>query len=117
MSWQRYQYYEFFPRSVPRKPKGGIKAQSKRGTFGQSWCAQRWVAVLESFHIGARLGQGRSYARRRQVLSIDIEKGRVTAEIQGSRSRSYDFVIKVKTLSVLNPLGCGRQRCMLCGAS
>jgi len=63
MSWQRYGYYrDFFPRSVPRKAKGGIKAQSKRGSFGESWWAKRWIAVLESFQIGARLGRGRSYA-------------------------------------------------------
>jgi len=99
MSWRRYRYYDFFPRSTPKKAKGGIKAQSKRGGFGQSWWAKRWIAVLESFHIGAPLGRGRSYARRGQVLSIDIDKGRVTAEVQGSRSRPYSVLIKVKTLS------------------
>ena len=99
MSWQRYRYYDFFPRSTPKKTKGGIKAQSKRGSFGESWWAKRWIQVLESLHIGARLGRGRSYARRGQVLSIAIDKGRVTAGVQGSRSRPYDVVIKVKTLS------------------
>ena len=98
--WYRYhRYYDFFPRSVPRKAKGGIKAQSKRGAFGGSWWARRWIAVLEGFDIGARLGRGRSYARRGQVLSINIDKGRVSAKVQGSRSRPYDVVIKVKTLS------------------
>jgi len=38
MSGQRYQYHDFFPRSTPRKTKGGIKAQSKRGKFGEG----RW---------------------------------------------------------------------------
>jgi uncharacterized Zn finger protein len=101
MSRQRYRYYEVFARSTPRKAKGGIKAQSKRGTFGESWWAKRWVALLEGFHIGARLGRGRSYARRGQVLSIDIDKGRVAAEVQGSRPRPYDVAIKVKTLSAV----------------
>ena len=40
--------------------------------FGQSWWAKRWIAVLESFDIGGRLGRGRSYARNGQVLSIDV---------------------------------------------
>ena len=97
--YRYHRYYDFFPRSVPRKAKGGIKAQSKRGTFGGSWWARRWIAVLEGFDIGARLGRGRSYARRGQVLSINIDKGRVSAKVQGSRSRPYDVVIKVKTLS------------------
>jgi len=100
MSWQRYGYYrEFFPRSVPRRAKGGIKAQSKRGSFGESWWAKRWSAVLESFQIGARLGRGRSYARNGQVLDIEVNKGRVTAKVQGSRPKPYSVAIEVKPLS------------------
>ena len=85
--------------SIPREAKGGIKAQSKRGTFGESWWARRWIAVLESFNIGARLGRGRSYARRGQVLSIEIDKGKVDAKVQGSRPKPYHIKLEVKTLS------------------
>ena len=45
------------------------------------------------------LSRGRSYARKGQVLSIAIEKGRVTAKVQGSRPKPYDITIEVKTLS------------------
>ncbi|HOV86626.1 MAG TPA: SWIM zinc finger family protein [Syntrophobacteraceae bacterium] len=96
MSWR---YYDHFPRSTPKAAKGGIKAQSKRGGFGNSWWAKRWIAVLESFNIGERLGRGRSYARRGQVLSIDIEKGKVKARVQGSRPRPYEVALQVKVLS------------------
>ena len=92
--------YRYFPPSIPREAKGGIRAQSKRGSFGQSWWARRWIAVLEGFRIGARLNRGRSYARRGQVLSISIEKGLVRAEVQGSRPRPYEVAIKVKRLSI-----------------
>jgi uncharacterized Zn finger protein len=95
----RWDYYDYFRPSVPRSVKGGIKAQSKRGTFGESWWARRWIAVLESFDIGARLGRGRSYARRGQVLSIEIDKGEVRAKVQGSRSKPYNIKIHIKTLS------------------
>jgi len=91
--------YPRFKRSIPREAKGGIKAQSKRGTFGESWWARRWIAVLESFNMGARLGRGRSYARRGQVLSIEIDKGKVSAKVQGSRPKPYDVKFQVKTLS------------------
>jgi uncharacterized Zn finger protein len=96
--WYR-DFYPRYPRSQPRQAKGGIKAQSKRGAFGESWWAKRWIAVLESFDIGARLGRGRSYARRGQVLSVDIGKGVVKAQVQGSRPTPYAVTIKVKILS------------------
>jgi uncharacterized Zn finger protein len=94
-------YYRYFPPSIPREAKGGIRAQSKRGSFGQSWWARRWIAVLEGFHIGARLNRGRSYARRGQVMSISIEKGLVRAEVQGSRPRPYEVAIQVKRLTTM----------------
>ncbi len=96
----RWGYYDYFEPSRPREAKGGIKSQSKRGTFGQSWWARRWISVLESFNIGARLGRGRSYARKGQVLSINIDKGKVTATVQGSRARPYKVKIKVEPLSM-----------------
>lgn len=93
-----YRDYDYYPPSSPRKVKGGIKAHSKRGAFGKSWWAQRWIAVLEGFNMGARLGRGRSYARKGQVISIDIGKGTVSAAVQGSRTTPYQVSIEVKTL-------------------
>ena len=107
-SWWNDRY---FPPSRPRKAAGGIKSQLKSGGFGTSWWAKRWINVLESFNIGARLARGRSYARSGQVLSIAIENGRVTARVQGSRPKPYDVTIEIKTLSesdwakVLDALG------------
>ncbi|MDP2955379.1 MAG: SWIM zinc finger family protein [Longimicrobiales bacterium] len=98
-SWYYSSDFHFPPPSRPRKTKGGIKAQSKRGAFGESWWARRWVEVLESFDIGARLARGRKYARQGQVTDIQIEEGRVTAQVQGSRPRPYSVTIVVKTLT------------------
>lgn len=94
-----YYYGDYFPPSRPREVKGGIKAQSQHGGFGASWWAKRWFAVLESFQIGARLSRGRSYARKGQVLDIAIEKGVITATVQGSRPRPYDVRIQVQMLA------------------
>src|SRR5712692_5699387 len=101
MAWRRRGWGDdwHFPPSRPRRAEGGIKSQSKRGQFGESWWAKRWIQVLESFNIGARLGRGRSYARQGQVLSIDIDKGLVKATVQGSRPKPYDITIKVKSLA------------------
>ena len=88
----------FPPPSRPRKATGGIKAASQRGGFGESWWARRWIEVLESFDIGGRLQRGRSYARKGQVLSINVTKGMVEAPVQGSRSQPYRVNITVRPL-------------------
>jgi uncharacterized Zn finger protein len=88
----------YFKPSLPREAKGGIKAQSRRGTFGESWWARRWITVLESFDIGKRLARGRSYARYGQVLSIEIDKGKVSAKVQGSRRKPYNVKIEMRAL-------------------
>ena len=90
-------YYDF-EYTRPREAKGGIRAQSKRGDFGASWWARRWVQALENFSLGSRLARGRSYARRGQVVSIDVRPGAVAASVQGSRKRPYRVSIAVATL-------------------
>ena len=82
----------------PLDTRGGIRAQSRRGAFGKNWWARRWTETLEGFDIGARLGRGRSYARRGQVLSVEIEEGVVSASVQGSRPWPYDVRIGVRRL-------------------
>ncbi len=91
-------FRDFYPKSKPKAVKGGIKAQSKTGAFGKSWWAKRWIAVLESFNIGARLGRGRSYARKGQVTAINIAPGKVTAKVQGSMPKPYAVTIQIPKL-------------------
>jgi uncharacterized Zn finger protein len=94
-NWSRFGNFS----SGPREAKGGIKAISQRGKFGESWWARRWIEALERFNIGGRLQRGRSYARKGQVLSIDVEKGIVNARVQGSRAEPYRVTIQVRLLS------------------
>ena len=93
MSYYNYEY------AKPIEVRGGIRAGSKRGAFGASWWARRWTRTLEEFQLGGRLSRGRSYARRGQVVSLDIQQGGVTAKVQGSRKRPYDVSITVQTIS------------------
>jgi uncharacterized Zn finger protein len=95
----RWHDWNQFPTSKTREAKGGIRAQSKRGSFGQSWWSKRWIAVLEGFQLGSRLQRGRTYARRGQVLSISVDWGVVSASVQGSRLEPYQVRIHVKALS------------------
>ena len=91
-------YWGYAP-TVPKEVKGGIKAQSKRGAFASQWWGKRWIQTLESFNIGERLNRGRAYARKGQVISLNIGKGAVTAKVQGSRSTPYKISITLATLT------------------
>jgi len=95
----RYDYWDYFEPSRPIKVEGGIKTKSEHGAIGSTWWSKRWVSVLESFNMGARLTRGRSYARQGQVLSIDVQPGQVKAKVQGSRPRPYNVEIHLKPLS------------------
>lgn len=90
-------FYYYTP-STPLPVKGGIRSQSGRGRE-KSWWAERWMAVLEGFGMGPRLDRGRSYARRGQVVSVDVGSGAVTAKVQGSRRQPYLVSIGVRQLS------------------
>jgi len=79
----------FFPPSAPRSVEGGVKARSVRGAIGTSWWSGRFIEVLEGLGVGARLQRGRNYARRGQVISLDIDAGTVVASVQGSRAKPY----------------------------
>jgi uncharacterized Zn finger protein len=68
---------------------GGLKARSTRGPIGQTWWSERFIEVLEDIGLGSRLERGRHYARRGQVISLDVDPGQVTAVVQGSRPRPY----------------------------
>jgi len=94
--------WDFYPRyssSTPRAAADGIKARAQKGRVGETWWSQRFIAVLESFRIGARLSRGLRYARSGQVMDLAIEPGAVTAQVQGTRARPYDVRIEIPVLS------------------
>lgn len=93
--WQQY------PPSRPRQVDGGLKARSSRGAIGSSWWSRRFVDVLESLAMGSRLTRGRAYARKGQVVSLDVAPGEVRASVQGSRRRPYQVTIGLKPFSEL----------------
>lgn len=100
MGWDSY--WGYYKPAKPKEVKEGIKAKSKRGAIGETWWSKRWIAVLESFNMGARLTRGRSYARKGQVVSIDVQKGIVTAKVQGTRSKPYSVRIQLNPISEPN---------------
>jgi len=76
-------FWGYYEPARPRPVKDGLKTKSQRGRIGETWWSKRWIGVLESFGMGARLGRGRSYARMRQMISIDVQKGRCRRQGSG----------------------------------
>ncbi|HEY2200711.1 MAG TPA: hypothetical protein VGH56_02400, partial [Solirubrobacteraceae bacterium] len=95
-SWSDYSEY---PVSKPLPAEGGIVARSRRGDIGETWWSRRFIELLESFGVGSRLKRGRNYARKGQVIELEVEPGVVLAKVQGSRYTPYRVRIRGKVLS------------------
>ena len=95
----RWGYWEYYKPAKPKEVKNGIKAKSKRGEIGTTWWSKRWITVLESFSMGTRLTRGRSYARKGQVISIDVREGIVKSKVQGTGSKPYIVTIRMDPIS------------------
>ncbi len=91
--------YDWWEHHGPRLPAQGIRAQTKRGAFGKTWWAGRWIAALERLVDPGRLSRGRTYARSGQVTKLEVGAGGVSARVQGSRPTPYTVGIRFRTLS------------------
>ena len=103
MAKRRSRYYDdYWPQYEPTRPidvENGLKANSHRGKFVSNWWADRWIGALARLMDSARLSRGRSYARRGQVMEIDVAPGRVSARVQGSRRTPYRVAIELQPLN------------------
>lgn len=71
----------------------------RKKEFSNTWWADKWINLLESFGWASRLQRGRTYARNDRVQSIDIKLGVVKAKVKGTRVRPYDITIRIQPLS------------------
>ena len=90
-------YFWKWKRTKPIKVEGGIKAQAKQ--FGRHWWTERWLDAIEEFGPPRRIARGRSYARKGQVLDLEITKGLIHAQVQGSRETPYEVRIPLKVFT------------------
>jgi uncharacterized Zn finger protein len=91
--WQK------FAPSKPIAAEGGISSSKARGTMADTWWSKRFVHVLESYGLGGRMTRGRTYARKGQVLSLDVTAGLLVAQVQGSRHVPYAVTVRLATPS------------------
>lgn len=95
MAEQKYRWNYAKPREI----RGGIRSRTRRGRISAAnWWSARWMRILEECIDAGRLSRGRSYARKGQVTSIEIEPGLVTAFVQGTRKKPYQIKLGFETV-------------------
>jgi uncharacterized Zn finger protein len=91
----------FWRTAAPARPRpvtGGIQINATRGPVARTPWSARFLAVVEAAGVGGRLARGRTYARRGQTVSLQVDAGAATARVQGSAARPYRVRIGVATL-------------------
>jgi uncharacterized Zn finger protein len=68
-------------------------------TLAHTWWGKAWNKNLEGYaDYSNRIERGRSYVRCGSVLDLQISEGEVKSLVQGSESKPYSIVIKIKVL-------------------
>ncbi len=86
-------------------PKAALRPQAapgkERKKFGETWWGKKWVENLSAYETDQRMARGRSYARADKVKKFKVDKGNITATVQGS-SGNYKVEITFKKHSEKN---------------
>jgi uncharacterized Zn finger protein len=65
--------------------------------IAHTWWGKSWNLNLERYaDYSNRIGRGRSYVRHGAVLDLQISSGQVKSLVQGSRTKPYAVIIKIK---------------------
>lgn len=96
---------------LKRNAKESMQKQQKKGkrlhpvviegrTIAKSWWGQAWCQNLERYaDYGSRLERGKRYVRTGTVVDLQIEKGKISARVQGSRKTPYVVEIRISPLN------------------
>jgi uncharacterized Zn finger protein len=85
----------WFDSGGPIRVDGGIAVRAQRGKIGEQWWSRRFVDLLEKICQPGRLGRGRAYARKGQVIDFELTPGRVLGRVQGSRPAPYEVTVTI----------------------
>lgn len=64
----------------------------------QTWWGKRWLDTLQRFGWKGLLTNGLTYAKEGRVSDFQVDAGRITAKVQGSRPEPYEVEIRLKPL-------------------
>ena len=97
--------------SLKKKAKESAEREKKKGKIlepvkvsgrqiVQSWWGKAWCDNLERYaDYASRLERGKRYVRTGTVVDLKINKGKVTARVQGRRRAPYKVSVRISPLS------------------
>lgn len=109
--WNRGYYSQPDPESLKKKAEASKSKAKKKGIIYQpviiqgrnicnSWWGKAWCENLERYaDYASRIDRGKRYVRNGSVIDLQIQKGKVTARVQGRRAAPYKIEIRISYLS------------------
>lgn len=108
-------YYYGFPKYIPvgeKRVKAAKKLKQLRkknqdinpvildgSKLTHTWWGKAWNKNLEAYaDYSNRIGRGKTYVRHGAVLDLKMYAGKITALVQGNRSKPYSLEIKIKPI-------------------
>ncbi len=110
MGWDYYGYGTY-KKKKPKNPQEQIEKLRKKNPniapvhiegnkIAKSWWGMAWNRNLERYaDYSNRLSRGKSYVKSDMVLDLQIDCGKVTALVCGTRATPYKITVNVKPLS------------------
>jgi uncharacterized Zn finger protein len=102
-------YYENYSQMTMAELKAKSKQNNKKGyspviletrKIATTWWGEKWCENLENYaDYASRIQRGKRYVRSGTVIDLKIEEGLIKGLVQGSRSKPYKVIIKIKALS------------------
>lgn len=109
--WNTAYYSQPQAGEIRRKSAASRKKEEKKGnilepitvqgrTITKNWWGKAWCENLEQYaDYESRLDRGKRYVRTGAVIDLKIQKGKVTARVQGTRKTPYKVEIRISPLS------------------
>lgn len=82
-----------------RKVKDGITPTNSDSSFVQSWWSEKFLEAMDYFESDSRITQGKNYAKKGQVHSLQVGSGIITAKVQCTKAKPFSVKIEFKTFS------------------
>lgn len=109
--WNTAYYSQPQAGEIRRKSAASRKKEEKKGnilepiivqgrTIAKNWWGKAWCENLEQYaDYESRLDRGKRYVRTGAVIDLKIQKGKITARVQGTRKTPYKVEIRISPLS------------------